>query len=469
MSWSSWLARLTSTPHFDRGVHPPDWKHLSSECSIEVLPTPAQVLLPLHQHAGTPAELIVKPRDVVAWGDPVARARETGISAAVHAPFAGTIRPLTAVNLPNGKHSPAVPLEASDEHSPDPLTLRESLFGGSWPDNPAAGLTPGDIVATVLEAGIVGMGGAAFPTHIKLSPPPQKPVRTLLLNGCECEPYLTADDRLMREAPQAIIAGLQLAMAACGAREGVIAVEDNKPQAIAALRESIQGRSALRLVACPVKYPMGGERQLIPAVFGKAVPTGGLPLDLGIIVMNVGTAAAIAAAVLRGRPLTHRVLTVSGSGIRTPKNLLVPLGTALADVLSACDGLTEDARRVIAGGPMMGFTVTDLAIPVTKGTSGLTVLTQSDVKTEEETACIRCGRCVDVCPLNLMPTKMAHAVKHRDIALARSYDLEACCECGCCAYECPARIPLVQYLRAGKLAVHDHRRLTPPSGSATAH
>jgi electron transport complex protein RnfC len=273
----------------------------------------------------------------------------------------------------------------------------------------------------------------------------------------------------MREAPRAIVAGTNVAMIASGTREAVIAIEDNKPQAIAAMRAAVKGVAAIRIVICPTKYPMGGERQLIPAVFGKSVPTGGYPHDIGIVVVNVATAAAIAAAVLRGRPLTHRMMTVTGGGVRNPGNFLVPLGTSLQDVIDACGGLTDDARRVIAGGPMMGFTVTDLSIPVTKGTSGLTIFTRAELDAEEATACIRCGRCLDVCPLGLMPTRIAHAIRHNQLDLARQFDLEACCECGCCAYECPARIPLVQYLRVGKQAMPDlHSQPQPVVGSRGA-
>lgn len=452
-SWSpwSWLG-----PDFARGIHPASHKEATADSPIRFLPTPARVTLPLHQHAGTAADLVVKPRDKVTWGELVAKPHDERISAGVHSPVTGTVRPLTAVSLPNGKHASAVVVETEDG-TPSGDVIWSVLFGGEWPDAIPGELTSDDILKSICAAGVVGLGGAAFPAHVKLRPAADKPVQTLLLNGCECEPFLTADDRLMREAPRAIVTGARLAMIACGARELVIAIEDNKPEAIAAMRAAIVGVAAARIVACRTKYPMGGERQLIPAVFGRSVPTGGYPLDIGIVVLNVGTAAAIAAAVLRNRPLTHRVITVTGGGIRTPGNLLVPLGTSLQDLIDACGGLTDGARRVIAGGPMMGFTVTDLSVPLTKGTGGLTILTQAELDAEAATVCIRCGRCLDVCPLGLMPTSIAQAVRHDQLDLARRLDLEACCECGCCAYECPSRVPLVQYLRIGKQAVHDQR------------
>jgi electron transport complex protein RnfC len=456
MSGSSWWPWNWLGPNFSRGIHPAAHKEATADSPIRFLPTPARVTLPLHQHAGAAADLVVKPRDKVTWGELVAKPHDERISAGVHSPVTGAVRPLTAVSLPNGKHASAVVMETEDG-TPSGDLIWSALFGGEWPDAIPGELTSVDILQSIRAAGIVGLGGAAFPTQVKLSPAADKPVQTLLLNGCECEPFLTADDRLMREAPRAIVAGARLAMIACGARELVIAIEDNKPEAIAAMQAALVGVAAARVVVCRTKYPMGGERQLIPAVFGRSVPTGGYPHDIGIVVVNVGTAAAIAAAVLRNRPLTHRVITVTGGGIRTPGNLLVPLGTSLQDLIHACGGLTDDARRVIAGGPMMGFTVTDLSVPVTKGTGGLTILTQSELDAEAATVCIRCGRCLDVCPLGLMPTSIAQAVRHDQLDLARRLDLEACCECGCCAYECPARVPLVQYLRIGKQAVHDQR------------
>lgn len=464
-----WWPRNWLGPNFARGIHPSPHKDTTADLPIRCLPPPHRVMLPLHQHSGIAADLVVKPRDKVQWGDVVAQPQQHRISAGVHASVSGLVRPLSAVTLPNGKHAAAIPVE-TDDSSPTGEAVWEAVYGGEWPAQLPENLSAEQIVESIAAAGIVGLGGAAFPTQVKLHPPADKPIQTLLVNGCECEPCLTADDRLMREAPQAIIAGVRLARVACGAREIVIAIEDNKPEAIAAIRAAAAGVPDLRVVVCPTKYPMGGERQLIPAVFGKSVPTGGYPHDIGIVVVNVGTAAAIAAAVLRDRPLTHRVITVTGGGVRKPENLFVPLGMSLQDVINACGGLTEDACRVIAGGPMMGFTVTDLSIPVTKGTSGLTIFTRAEVDHEAATACIRCGRCLDVCPLGLMPTRIAHAVRHGQMELAMQLDLAACCECGCCAYECPARVPLVQYLRIGKAALQEQRnRPQPAAGRRGAH
>ena len=298
----------------------------------------------------------------------------------------------------------------------------------------------------------MGLGGAAFPTHVKLTPNKEKPVDVLLINGCECEPYLTSDYRLMLEASKAIVAGTLLAARAAGASNIFIAIEDNKPKAIERMTRAVQGTN-IKVVAVKTKYPQGSEKHLIVAVTGRKVPPGALPLDVGVVVSNVGSVCAIAFAVLKQKPLTHRVITVTGAGVRTPKNLFVPIGTSYRNLIDYCGGISPDAVRIVSGGPMMGFAFTDLDLPVTKGTSGVTVLTRDDVKKASETACVRCGRCVDVCPMNLVPTKLAVAARNQAPDVAEAYHITACVECGCCAYTCPASLPLVQLIRMGKAQV----------------
>ncbi|HMP75399.1 MAG TPA: electron transport complex subunit RsxC [Kiritimatiellia bacterium] len=437
---------------FAGGIHPPDQKQLAENAPIEVLPTPALLTLPLHQNAGAPCISKLKMRQEVKWGDVVAEV-EAFVSAPIHAPVNGMAQIASVTTLPNGRHVKTAPLKAGPEQV-SAAELKQTLLGGPWPFAEIGALEPDVIVQRCRSAGLVGEGGAAFPTHVKLVRNEKRPVDTLLVNGCECEPYLTSDYRLMLEATEAIAAGALLAARACGATRVVIAIEDNKPRAVEAVR-AIAQQHGIQVAVAPTKYPMGGEKQLIPTVLGRVVPNGGLPLDIGVVVINVGTAAALAAAVFRNRPLTHRVVSVTGAGIAQPKNILAPVGASFAELIAFCGGLKPYAARVIAGGPMMGFALNTLDVPVTKGTSGIVVLTHEDVRRSQETSCVRCGRCVDVCPLRLVPTKLALASRHKDWETARNYHLRVCCECGCCAYVCPAGIPLVQLIRMGKATGKD--------------
>lgn len=356
---------------FAGGIHPPERKSLTKAVPIEVLPTPKLISVPLLQHLGAPCEALVKNRDVVEIGQMVGRS-DAPISAPVHASVAGVVAKPSVAILPNGRHVASLPIKAAAEQSLEGRDVFEDHFGGDWPAAGFEHLAPESISDAVREAGLVGMGGAAFPTWVKLVPNPDRPVDTLLVNGCECEPYLTADNRLMVEAAAPVVSGALLAARSAGAQRLVIVVEDNKPDAIAAMRVAAK-RTVVEVRVVPTKYPQGAEKQLVLAARGLTVPGGGLPLDVGVVVINVGTAAAIARAVLRGKPLTHRIVTVSGDGVVNPKNLLVPIGTAYRDVIEFAGGLKEDAARVIAGGPMMGFTLGEFGVPVTKGTSGITV------------------------------------------------------------------------------------------------
>ena len=444
------VAKSTSGRHtFPRGVHPRECKHLASDVAIEVLSTPSEVRIALLQHLGAPCEAVCKPRSEVAMGDVLGEANAF-VSAPVHASVSGVVGRSGVTTLPNGRHVPVVPVAAADEQPLVGDALVEDLYGGPWPTEDVEQFEPQQIVDAVRAAGLVGLGGAAFPTHVKLARKEQKPIDTLLINGCECEPYLTADYRLMLEHPEPIVAGALLAQRACGAGSVVICIENNKPQAIEAIRRAVDGTGA-EVAVMKTKYPQGGEKQLIQAALAREVPGGKLPLDVGVVVVNVGTAAALARAVFRGKPLTHRVITVSGKGIVQPKNLLAPIGTSYRVLIEACGGLREDAVRVVAGGPMMGFTLGSFDVPVTKGTSGITVLTHREIRKARETACVRCGRCVDVCPMQLVPTRLALATRSGNLELAQRYHIGSCMECGCCAYVCPASLPLVQLIRMGKV------------------
>jgi electron transport complex protein RnfC len=432
---------------FPRGVHPPERKGLAADAAIEVLPAPAQVLIPLLQHVGATCESKVKPKQDVALGEVIADS-EAFISAPIHASINGVCGMQSVATLPNGRHVPAIPIKAGEEQ-PSAEDIFKDVFGGEWPTCGLEQYAPEQIVDAAKTAGLVGQGGAAFPTYVKLKHNPEKPIDTILLNGCECEPYLTADYRMMVETPAPIITGALLAARACNAKRILVAVEDNKPLAVDTLQQAARGTD-VRVVVLKTKYPQGGEKQTILASLGREVPTGGLPLDVGVVVINVGTAAALARAVLRGKPLTHRVICVTGAGIVRPRNLLAPIGASYKDLIDYCGGLKPNAARVIAGGPMMGFTLGNLDTPVTKGTSGVTVLTDEDTRRPAETNCVRCGRCVDACPMNLVPTRLALASRGKDWDLVKKYHITSCVECGCCAYVCPASLPLVQLIRMGK-------------------
>ena len=438
---------MTGCGTFPHGIHPPERKNSSSDASIEILPTPEDVVIPLLQHLGAPCEPVVKPKQTVSMGEMVGQGKGF-VTAPVHASINGTVQKVIAVTLPNGRHVKAVPIKAEgDQLSGE--ALFDEIYGGSWMTRDADDLSTDEMAKAISAAGIVGLGGAAFPTHVKLAVNKDKPIDTLIINGCECEPYLTTDYRLMLEAPGVIIAGAVLAARAVGAGKVIVGVEDNKPKALDTLTAAAAGTS-VGVVSVKTKYPQGSEKQLIKAILNRNVPLGGLPLDVGVVIANVATATAIARGVLRNKPLTHRVISVTGGGIASPKNILAPIGARFKALIDFCGGFTPDAARLVAGGPMMGFSFTDLNMPVTKGTSGVTVLTRDDIKRCDETHCVRCGRCVDVCPMNLVPTKLALACRAKDLDLAQKYHIMACFECGSCAYTCPAGLPLVQLVRTGK-------------------
>ncbi len=432
---------------FPRGLHPPDRKELSAGAPIEVLPAPAAVSVPLLQHTGAPCRATVKTKDNVAVGQLVGEI-DAFISAPVHSPINGIVQRASMATLPNGRHVQTVEIKA-DGDQPGSEQVFDEILGGDWPTQDLEQYDPQQIIEAVHDAGIVGLGGAAFPTHVKLTPNEARPIDTLIVNGCECEPYITADHRLMLEAPRAIVTGALLSARACKAERIVVAVEDNKPDAIESIRSTAEG-TGIDVIPLKTKYPQGGERQAVPAMVGREIPTGGLPLDVGVVVVNVGTAAAVSGAVIRKRALTHRVVAVSGEGIQNPKNILAPIGVSIGEIIEYCGGLRDDAARVIAGGPMTGFAIGDPKTPLTKGTGGITALSEARIHRVGETECIRCGRCVDVCPLNLVPTKIAMAARAEDWDLARQYYITACMECGCCSYICPAGIQLVQLIRDGK-------------------
>ncbi len=431
---------------FKGGIYPACHKELSSGKAILTMALPKEVVVPLQQHIGAPCSPLVKKGDIVNKGQKIGDS-EAFISAPIHAPVSGVVKAVEARLHPSGCKTQAIVIENDGE---------ERLDSSVAPKGDLEALDAGTIKEIIREAGIVGLGGAAFPTHVKLAPPPDKKIDVLIINGCECEPYLTCDHRLMLEQSEQLVYGTRAIMKALGIDKAFIGIEDNKLDAIAAMEKAVAQYSGIQVVALRTKYPQGAEKQLILAITGKEVPVGGLPMDIGIEVNNVGTAVAVATAIQTGMPLIERIITVSGEGVREPQNLLVRIGTSFNDALEAAGGLNGTPKKVIMGGPLTGLTQFDLSVPIVKGTSGIVVFNTLKTATHPE-PCIRCGRCVDVCPQYLVPTNIAQYVDANMLDAAAEWGLLNCCECGCCSYVCPANRFLVQSLKLGKEEVRAER------------
>ena len=426
---------------FKGGVHPPEKKSVTENLPFEILPMPRQISVPILQHLGKPAKAVVKKGSEVKAGEIIAE-QQGFISSSIHSPASGTVLKIATDSGVNGFPGNSIVIQTKNENQL--LTLP--------PLNPDT-VTPPEIIERVKAAGIVGQGGAAFPTYVKLSPPEGKIIDTVILNGCECEPYLTRDYRLMMERTDDVITGLLLIMRAIGVKKGIVAVEDNKPEAIAKLTAAAGKYPGIYIDVLRTKYPQGAEKMLIKAVKGREVPPGKLPFDAGVSIQNIGTAVSIFDAVIKGEPQITAALTVSGGGVNIPKNLIVPVGTSLKDILDFCGGVRDDAARVIVGGPMMGIAQFDFSAPVMKATSGILVLTEDEVRANDDTPCLRCGMCVDVCPVNLLPTRLVRLSQLDRIEDAEQLNITLCMECGTCAYTCPSNIPMVQWIRLGKQKV----------------
>lgn len=431
---------------FAGGLHPPDSKKHSEHKSIEVCPLPEQLVIPAAQHIGAPAEICVASGDKVKKGQVIANAKGF-VSVPIHASTSGEVVAVEPRPHPMGRALPAVVIQADGEDCWDE-TLEEND-----PDQ----LDADSLKQVLSKAGIVGLGGATFPAHVKLSPPAEKNIDTLILNGVECEPFLTADHRLMLEESERIIDGIKILRKILAIDKAVIGIEANKPDAIAAMKAACAPEN-IDVEALEVKYPQGAEKQLIDAVTGRQVPSGGLPMDCGVVVQNVGTAAAISDAVRLGRPLVERIATVTGPGIKEPKNLKIAVGTPLSHLVEFCGGLEGEAGKIIMGGPMMGQTQISLDVPAIRGTSGLLIFRKEDVPTRPAGPCIRCGRCISVCPIHLQPTTIASYARLDMIDEAEAHNALDCIECGCCTYICPATLPLVQSIRHIKGGILAKRR-----------
>ncbi len=432
---------------FQGGIHPSgDGKQLSSGNPIQIAPLLDRYRVMISQNVGKPPKPVVKPGDTVKKYQLLAEA-DGFVSANLHSPTSGKIIGIVDVPGPMGTLVPAIEIEADG--------LDEAAE--TWPPIAWRDADPADLLKRVGDAGLVGMGGAAFPTRVKFSPPPEKKIDTLILNGAECEPYLTADHRLMLEHPEKVLEGAAISGRMLGVSNIYIGVEVNKEDAIQALgrRASEYG---VKIATLKVQYPQGSEKQLIMAITGRAVPAGGLPMDAGCVVQNVGTAAAVTDAVVSGIPLVERVTTVTGEVVKNPGNWMLKIGTPVIKAIEFAGGVTAEPGKLILGGPMMGFAQKSFDVPVSKNTSGILLLPVSEALTYGSVGCIRCGRCLEACPMNLMPCLLGNAVEGEKFDIAAQNHVMDCIECGSCAYVCPAHRPLVQHMRRAKAEIRKRKK-----------
>lgn len=427
------------------GVHPSENK-LSRGSAVEPLPLPDLVNIPLSQHIGAPATAKVAKGDRVLAGQLIAEA--TGfMSANIHASVSGVVKAVEAVPNGQGMRQPMITIQREGDQWAEGIDRDPALKRD-------CDLAPAEILDRIKRAGIVGMGGATFPTHVKLAVPPGKKAEFLIINGVECEPYLTSDHRVMLERGEELIVGVTILMKALGVGNAFIGIENNKPDAIAHLTALAASYAGVRVVPLKVQYPQGGEKQLIAAVTGREVPPPpALPIDVGAVVCNASTTLAVYEAVQKNKPLLERVVTVTGKGVARPCNLLVRMGTPVSALLEAAGGLPEDAGKVLNGGPMMGRAMVDLSSPVTKGCSGITVLGGAEAQRGAESACIKCAKCVQACPMGLEPYLLSKLSRKQLWERLEGEEVTSCIECGCCQFTCPADLPLLDYIRLGKQRV----------------
>ncbi|MCX7949560.1 MAG: electron transport complex subunit RsxC [Treponemataceae bacterium] len=438
---------------FKGGIHPPERKVATSGKVIQRIPSPAQVVIPINQHFGAPNKPLVQVGDTVKRGQKIADGASPGpMTVPVHASISGIVKKIEPRTQSNNTEGLCIVIEANGS--------QEEAF---MPPLDGLACSKEEALQRIREAGLVGMGGAGFPVHVKLNPPPNKPISLVIANGAECEPYLTIDEATMIEEADKVVQGLLIVMNIVGVDRGVIALEDNKERALTSLQEAIarhgKGKN-IQVQLLKTKYPQGGEKMLITAITGKEVPSGGLPMDVGCVVQNVGTLKAIAEAFYEGKPLIERGLTVTGGACKTPKDIIAPIGPLVSDIPSSEIELDEEhLAKVIFGGPMMGTAVPHLGIPIQKNTSGVVFMTREEFQrdNDEEGPCIRCGRCIRACACRLSPVIMNIALKTGDLEAAARIGLLDCIECGACTYVCPAHIQLVQRFRVGKQLLRNKR------------
>ncbi len=428
---------------FFGGVHPEGRKELSASAPLTAMALPAQAAVPLRQHIGAPCKPLVAVGETVCMGQKIGDGE--GLCVPVHAPVSGVVEAIEDRPHPGGGTCPAIIIKNDFLDTP-----HHSLKPHANPEQ----LAPAELVSILRESGLVGMGGAAFPTDIK-SKTGMGYTGVLILNACECEPYITADDALLRARSGDVLRGLALLARILNPDQTVIGIEDNKPEAAAILRETLKDIPGVELRVLPTRYPQGAEKQLIQAVTGRQVPSGGLPKDVGCAVFNAATAFAAYRAVYEGMPLIERVVTVTGEGVKEPRNLIVRVGTSFQEVIGTAGGLGDDVWKVLSGGPMMGVAQGDLSVPVTKAVNAVLCLSSAQNGESAHPVCIRCGKCLEVCPMGLEPLYLYRYSNAGDLDALKRLHLTDCIECGCCAYACPGKVPLVQGFRAGKRAMKE--------------
>ncbi|MBN1291521.1 MAG: electron transport complex subunit RsxC [Candidatus Latescibacteria bacterium] len=432
---------------FSGGVHPDDAKLLSNNKKLITPAIPSIVILPVRQHIGAPSKIVVEKGQQVKKGQMVAEAGGF-VSVPQHASISGVVKAVEPRLSPMGIKVQSVVIESDG---------KDEWAEGCNTERTVSSMSSDDMREAVKTAGIVGLGGAAFPTHVKLSPPKDKSIDTVILNGVECEPYATCDHRIMLEYPEKIVKGLDILKKILGCSNAYIGIEQNKPDAIKVMRNAVKDYKGVKVVSLKVKYPQGGEKQLIYAVTKRKVPAGGLPMDVGCVVQNVGTAMAVYEAVALGIPLIQRAVTVTGHGVKEPVNVIARLGTTFDQLIENAGGYTENVSKLIMGGPMMGISQFTDEVPVVKGTSCILAMEEQETVFSAELPCISCGMCVDVCPMHLLPTTIASMVEHERWDDAKSYHILDCIECGCCTYICPTNRRLVENLKFGKAKIAEIR------------
>ncbi|MBV1756357.1 MAG: electron transport complex subunit RsxC [Dethiosulfatibacter sp.] len=433
---------------FKGGIHPPHHKEQTENKAIEIAPVPKEVVIPLVQHIGAPCEPVVKVGDYVKVGQLIGEAKAF-VSAPIHASVSGTVKKIEKRPSPGGARINSVVIATDGEQ-----TIHESIV----PKGKLEDLSVDELKIIIKNSGITGMGGAGFPTHVKVSPPQDKKIDLLIINGAECEPFLTSDHRVMLEMPDRIINGTRAIMKALDVDKAIIGIESNKPDAIKVIKKAVIDFPDITVAELRTKYPQGGEKSLIYAVSKKEVPSGGLPMDVGVVVQNIGTVVAISNAIETGMPLVERVVTVTGSAVKEPKNLMVKIGTSFKDAIDFCGGYSEELGKLINGGPMMGIAQYTDAVPIIKGTSGILVLNKHDSVPPDPTNCIRCAKCIHGCPVYLQPLMISKNSLLGRFAEAEAYNAMDCIECGICSFVCPAKIPLVDSIRMAKKEIVEKRK-----------